>query len=235
MSKPVLLLLPGLTCDDGVWQGQIDGLSNTHDVRVPNFFGLDSFEAMTAATLAMTDGPFAVAGHSMGGRVAMQVADTAPERVERVALLDTGAHLPASGEAASRQVLVDLGEAQGMDAVIAAWLPPMLAAHRQDDKALWNAIADMQRRAGLQTFKGQVRALLNRKDGFAQLGRLRVPTAFITGDQDSWSSPAQHAEMQAATPGSTLTIINDSGHMAPMEQPEAVNAALRKWLEQEPS
>ena len=232
-AKPLLLLLPGLTCDAGVWRAQIDALSDECDVRVPDFFGLDSFDAMTAATLALADGPFAVAGHSMGGRVAMQVADTAPERVRRVALLDTGAHLPDPGEAGRRQVLIDLGEEGGMDAVIEAWLPPMIAAHRRDDKALWNAIADMQRRAGLQTFKRQVRALLNRGDGFDQLSRIRVPTAFITGDQDGWSPPDQHAEMQAAVPGSTLTVISDAGHMAPMEQPEAVTEALRRWLRQE--
>jgi pimeloyl-ACP methyl ester carboxylesterase len=106
----------------------------------------------------------------------------------------------------------------------------MIAPHRQDDKALWDAIAAMQRRAGVAAYRGQMRALLNRPDGFAELDRIKVPTAFITGRFDDWSPPEQHAEMQAHVPGSTLTVIEDSGHMAPMEAPAAVNQALKQWL-----
>jgi pimeloyl-ACP methyl ester carboxylesterase len=229
-AKPVLMLLPGLTCDAAVWAGQTAFFGADYDVLIPSFAGLDSFDAMAAAALALTDRPFALAGHSMGGRVAMHVADLAPERVQRVALLDTGAHPPTPKEAESRQALLDIAEARGIDALIQVWLPPMIAPHRQDDKALWDAIAAMQRRAGVETYRGQMRALLNRPDGFAELDRIKVPTAFITGRFDDWSSPQQHAEMQAHVPGSTLTVIEDSGHMAPMESPAAVNQALKQWL-----
>ena len=232
-AKPVLLLLPGLTCDAAVWRDQIGALKTTCDVRIPDFFGLDSFDAMAAATLALADGPFALAGHSMGGRVAMQVAASAPDRVQRLALLDTGAHPPGPEEAATRQALIEIGEREGMDAVIQAWLPPMIAPDRLGDQALWTAIADMQRRAGLETLKRQIRALLNRGDGFAQLDAVRVPTAFIVGALDSWSPPQQHRDMQAHVPGSVLTVIENCGHMAPMEAPDAVTQALRQWLSQE--
>jgi len=232
MTKPLLLLLPGLMCDAGVWRGQIAAFEGAYDVRVPDFFGLDTFEAMTEAALALAGRPFALAGHSMGGRVAMQVAATAPDRVLRLALLDTGAHLPAPGEAESRLALVATGEREGVEAVIAAWLPPMLAPAHREDRALWDDIAAMQRRAGVQTLKRQQQALLNRRDGFAQLDTVKVPTAFITGALDAWSSPEQHRQMQAHVPGSTLTVIEDCGHMAPMEAPEAVNRALAAWLEQ---
>ena len=232
-AKPVLLLLPGLTCDAAVWRDQILALDSAWDVRVPDFSGLDSFDAMAAATLALADGPFALAGHSMGGRVAMQVAAAAPQRVRRLALLDTGAHLPGPDEAAQRQALIEIGERGGMEAVIAAWLPPMIAPDRRGDQALWSAIADMLRRAGVDTLKRQVRALLNRGDGFAQLDKVRCPTAFIVGALDSWSPPQQHRAMQAHVPGSVLTVIDDCGHMAPMEAPDAVAQALRQWLNPE--
>lgn len=231
MTKPLLLLLPGLTCDAAVWRAQIAAFEGAYDVRVPDFFALDSFEAMAAAALALADRPFALAGHSMGGRVAMQVAATAPDRVLRLALLDTGAHLPAPGEADSRLALVATGEREGIEAVIEAWLPPMLAPARREDRALWDEIAAMQRRAGVETLKRQQKALLNRRDGFAQLDTVKVPTAFITGALDGWAPPAQHREMQAHVPGSTLTVIEDCGHMAPMEAPEAVNRAFAEWLE----
>lgn len=231
MTKPLLLLLPGLMCDAAVWRAQIAAFEPDYEVRVPDFFGLDSFEAMAGAALALADRPFALAGHSMGGRVAMQVIATAPDRVQRLALLDTGAHLPAPGEAESRLALVATGEREGVEAVIQAWLPPMLAPANRENRALWGEIAAMQRRAGVETLKGQQRALLNRRDGFAQLDAVKVPTAFITGALDAWSPPEQHREMQAHVPGSTLTVIEGCGHMAPMEAPEAVNQALAEWLE----
>jgi pimeloyl-ACP methyl ester carboxylesterase len=167
----------------------------------------------------------------MGGRVAMQVAATAPGRVLRLALLDTGAHLPTPGEAESRLALVATGEREGIEAVIQAWLPPMLAPANRGNRALWDEIAAMQRRAGVETLKRQQNALLTRRDGFAQLDTVKVPTAFITGALDGWAPPEQHREMQAHVPGSTLTVIEDCGHMAPMEAPEAVNRAFAEWLE----
>jgi pimeloyl-ACP methyl ester carboxylesterase len=231
-ARPVLLLLPGLMCDAGIWRGQIEALGGAYDVRVPDFFGLDSIEAMAGAALALTDGPFAAAGHSMGGRVAMQVAIMAPERLERIALLDTGAHPVAEGEAAKRQVLLDIGDFAGMDGVARAWLPPMVWPPRLQDRALMDEMTALVLRASVDVLKGQTRALLHRADGFAQLRGIQCPTAFICGRQDIWSPPQQHVEMQACVPGSTLTVIDDCGHMAPAERPQAVTEALVQWLTQ---
>jgi pimeloyl-ACP methyl ester carboxylesterase len=231
-ARPILLLLPGLMCDAGIWRGQIEALGGAYDVRVPDFFGLESIEAMAAAALALTEGSFAVAGHSMGGRVAMQVSVMAPERVERIALIDTGAHPVAKGEEAKRQVLLDIGDVEGMPGVVRAWLPPMVWPPRLEDRALMDEMTALILRASVDVLKGQTRALLHRADGFEQLRRLQCPTAFICGRQDVWSPPGQHEEMQACVPGSTLTVIEACGHMALAERPEAVTQALLQWLTQ---
>jgi pimeloyl-ACP methyl ester carboxylesterase len=231
-DKPVLLLLPGLMCDAEIWRGQIGALSGAYDVRVPDFSGLDSIEAMAEAALALAPGKVAVAGHSMGGRVAMQIAAMAPERVARVCLMDTGAHPVADGEAAKRQVLLDIGDREGMDGVVRAWLPPMIWPPRLADTALMDEMTAMVLRSSVATLKGQTRALLGRTDSFAQLRMIACPTAFIAGRHDVWSPPEQHVEMQALVPGSTLTVIEDCGHMAPAERPEAVTQALTQWLTQ---
>jgi len=230
MTKPLLLLLPGLMCDAGVWRAQIAAFETDYEVRVPDFHALDSFDAMAEAALALADRPFALAGHSMGGRVAMQVAASAPDRVLRLALLDTAAHLPAPGEAETRLGLVRLGERGGIEAVVQAWLPPMLAPRHRQNRAMWDEVAAMLRRAGVPTLRRQQNALLNRRDGFAQLDKVKVPAAFITGALDDLSPPELDRDMQAHVPGSTLTVIEDCGHMAPMEAPEAVNRALAEWL-----
>jgi len=233
MTRPLLLLLPGLTCDAAVWRAQVAAFGGDYEIRIPDLSGFDSFDGMADDALAMADGrPFALAGHSMGGRVAMQVAALAPDKVLRLALLDTGAHLPAPGEAESRLALVATGEREGIEAVIQAWLPPMLAPANRENRVLWDEIAAMQRRAGVETLKRQQHALLTRRDGFAQLDTVKVPTAFITGALDGWAPPEQHRQMQAHVAGSTLTVIEGCGHMAPMEAPDEVNRAFAQWLDQ---
>ena len=124
-----------------------------------------------------------------------------------------------------------MGETQGIDAVIQAWLPPMIAPQRLGDAALWEASAAMIRRAGLSSLRSQQKALLERPDGFAHLDAVKAPTAFIVGALDVWSPVEGHVAMQAHVAGSRLTVIDNCGHMAPMEDPEAVNRALARWLE----
>lgn len=230
MSKPVLFLLPGLICDARIWQDQISALGGSHDVRVPNFYGFDSLSGMAQTVLDDAPERFAVAGHSMGARVALEVLALAPERVERIALLDTGAHPPAAGEAARRQVLVDLINAKGMEAAVEAWLRPMIHPDRLGDAAFMDDMAAMVRRASPAIFEKQVHALLNRPDGFTRLPLITVPCAMIVGRQDSWSPPEQHEAMRGHVPHAVLTVVDDSGHMAPAERPGAVNVALHAWL-----
>ncbi|MEI9892139.1 MAG: hypothetical protein WDN45_18285 [Caulobacteraceae bacterium] len=149
----------------------------------------------------------------------MQIAAMASERLTGVALLDTGAHPVALGEAAKRQVLLDIGDLEGMDGVVRAWLPPMVAPSRLGDTVLMADMVDLVMRADVGVLKRQTHALLTRADGFEQLRRITCPAAFIAGRQDVWSPPEQHVQMQACVPGSTLTVIEDCGHMSPAERP----------------
>jgi pimeloyl-ACP methyl ester carboxylesterase len=229
-ARPVLLLLPGLMCDAWIWRLQAEALEGEYDVRIPDFFGHDSLSAMAEAAIALAPGSFSIAGHSMGARVAMEVVALAPERAERVALLDTGAHPVAEGEAARRQVLVDIGYRDGMKAVADAWLPPMVHPGRLGDEPLMAGLTAMVERASPDIFAKQVRALLNRPDGFTRLPLVRGPCALVVGREDAWSPPDQHEAMRRHIPHAVLTVIEDCGHMAPVERPQAVTAALRAWL-----
>lgn len=229
-ERPTLILLPGLLCDASVWAHQMAHLSDLASVVVAELRGFDSIDAMAESVLAQAPPRFALAGHSMGGRVALEVARRAPERVERLALLDTGIHPRRDGEETSRGALVALARTEGMAAMARRWLPPMVHPERGAEPALMEPLTAMVCATTPDVFAGQQKALLNRRDASVDLPAIACPTAVIVGRQDGWSPPAQHEEIANAIPGAVLTVIEDSGHMSTVERPEAVTAALRLWL-----
>ena len=228
-----IVLLSGLLCDADIWAAQIDTLGAQHDVFCPGFMDQSSIGAMADDVLARAPSSFCLAGHSMGGRVALEIVRRAPERVERLALLATG-HSPAKpGEQIGRYALVQTARQEGMRTMAGRWLPPMLAAARIGDAALIERLTAMVARANPDLFERQIQALLTRPNAFPSLGAIGCPTALVVGRQDTWSPLAQHEEMAIRIPESTVTVIEDSGHMSPVEQPQAVTAALRAWLTME--
>ncbi|NIJ81378.1 alpha/beta fold hydrolase [Xanthomonas cannabis] len=229
--KPPLLLLCGLLCDAAIWQPQREALGDLAEVQVLDFPGFDSIVQMATHVLAGAPPQFALAGHSMGGRVALEIMRQAPQRVTRLALLDTGIAPRREGEREERQALVDLARTQGMQALASAWLPPMLHPDRVDDAALMERLTAMVQRQSPQGFAGQVTALLERPDAAPVLARIRCPTLLGVGRQDAWSPLARHQDMARHIPQARLVVFEDSGHMAPVEAPVAVTAALRDWLQ----
>jgi len=227
-----VFLLPGLTCDRAVWARQIQGLDTTAEVRVPDFRGFDSLQAMAASVLADAPERFSVAGFSMGGRVAMELFRLAGGRVRRLALLDTGAHPVREGERAQRQAFLDVARAEGMGTLAAAWIPGMVHPDRLADAELVADITAMVQRFSLEEFEGQIRALLERPDARKLLPHIHCPTLVACGRQDAWAPLAQHEEITALLPDARLEIIEDSGHMSTMEQPGRVTELLRHWLRQ---
>lgn len=237
MTKPTLFLLPGLLCDEANWAGQCAGLAGLADCQVPLYRSLDSLGAMAEHVLSLAPpGRFSVAGHSMGGRVALEVLRRAPERVERLALLDTGCQPLAPGDAgeqerAGRHQLLALARGGGMRAMGVQWARGMVHPSRIGTP-VFEAILDMIERNTPDHFAGQINALLTRLDASALLPHIRCPVLLLCGSNDSWSPPARHEEMQRAIPGSRLEIIEQSGHMTTLEQPQAVTDALAAWLAQ---
>jgi pimeloyl-ACP methyl ester carboxylesterase len=235
MTTPVLLLLPGLLCDETNWASQRADLAGLADCRVPVYRDLASLGAMADQVLAAAPpGPFALAGHSMGGRVALEVLRRAPERVERLALLDTGCQPLAAGEAgekerAGRHELLALARSDGMRAMGAQWARGMVHPSRVGTP-VFEAILDMIERNTAEQFASQINALLTRPDASALLPGIRCPTLLLCGSDDLWSPPARHEEMQRAITGARLEIIEQSGHMVTLEQPQAVSGALAAWL-----
>lgn len=230
-----LMLLPGLNCDAAVWALQVAALQGQAHCVVPAWGLRDTLTAMARQVLdeAPTE-RFSVAGHSMGGRVALEVMRLAPQRVERLALLDTGTHPLAAGEAgekekAGRMALLKIAQAQGMRVMAQEWAKGMVHPDRIGGP-IFEQVLTMFDRGSAAQYAAQINALLNRLDAAPLLPGIACPTLVLTGRQDAWSGPAQHEAMAAAIPGAQLLIVENSGHMTTMEQPQAVSAALAEWL-----
>jgi pimeloyl-ACP methyl ester carboxylesterase len=223
----MICLLPGLLCDQTIWAAQEEALSEFAEVVIPDFRYVNSIQAMAQIALeAATEDSFLLAGHSMGARVALEVFRLAPERVEGLALLDTGIHPRGEAEPAKRQALIDIARNEGMAAMCAQWLPPML---HPDHAGLIPALTEMVLRSTPDTFANQQKALLDRPDAREVLPMVQCPTLVLCGREDQWSPVRQHEEIAAAIPHSKLVIVEHCGHMSPVEQPEAVTAALLEW------
>ncbi|HMD73283.1 MAG TPA: alpha/beta fold hydrolase [Steroidobacteraceae bacterium] len=229
-ERQPLLLLSGLICDETIWAEIVPRLAAIADLRIYSFPGFDSIETMARHVLATAPPHFALAGHSMGGRVALEILRAEPARVRRLALLNTGARAAEESEARTRRRLVAIAREQGMTALAAQWLPPMMAAPQARVDAVTPRLTRMAERATPESFAAQVKALLERPDHLEMLPTIRVPTLLLSGAEDNWSPLAQHAEMHERIPRSTLVAIPEAGHMAPVEQPAAVAAALEAWL-----
>ncbi len=150
--------------------------------------------------------------------------------MRRLALLNTGARAAEATEARTRKRLVAIAREQGMTALAAQWLPPMMGASPARIAAVTPRLIRMAERGTPESFAAQVRALLERPDQLEVLPTIRVPTLLLSGAEDNWSPLAQHAEMHERIPRSMLVAIPEAGHMAPVEQPAAVAAALEAWL-----
>jgi pimeloyl-ACP methyl ester carboxylesterase len=229
--KPPLVILPGLICDSRMFSETLAAFPGSMVVD-GHYGGTDRIEAMADHALAQMPDCCALLGHSMGARVALEVLRKAPGRVERLALVDTGVHPVKLGEREGRYRLRDLGRAQGMAALVAQWLPPMMAADALRDEALMDRLYAMAVAAGLSTFEAQIEALLHRPSVDALLPTIVCPTVAIVGQEDRWSPVAQHEAIVAAIPGARLRVVQGAGHMMPAEAPLAFNAIVREWLDQ---
>jgi pimeloyl-ACP methyl ester carboxylesterase len=234
MGLTPVVLLPGLVCDATVWAHARASLEARAPVSIPDYGLLDSLGAMAEKVLGEAPPRFALAGHSMGGRVALEVIRRAPERVSALALMDTGIQPLAAGEpgereAAGRHDLLALAREHGMAAMALRWVQGMVWPPRLTDRGLVQAVVDMFARRSADMFAAQIRALLARPDARGVLANIHCPTLVLCGEQDRWAPAQRHRDMAAEIPGATLVLVPECGHMCTMERPEEVTRSLLAW------
>jgi pimeloyl-ACP methyl ester carboxylesterase len=228
--KQSAVLLSGLLCDETFWSDIPQRLSGVAEIQVVSFRGFSSIPAMAQHVLDIAPQRFAVAGHSMGGRVALEIMRAAPRRITGLALLNTGVHAVRDGEPQSRSHLLRLAYQHGMSALAAEWLPPMMGADAARAAELMPRLRAMIERFSADAYAGQVSAMLNRPEVLSVLPTIDVPTLLLSGSDDTWSPVSQQQSIRRRIPHATLFEIHGAGHMAPLERPDSVAIALREWL-----
>lgn len=228
-----LLLIPGTLCDERLWAPQVEALEGRADIRVPRLDASDDLEALARDILDQAPWPrFSVAGLSMGGILALALMRLAPERIERLALLDTNPFAEAPERRAQRVDDIAQAETLGMaryaGEVLAPLYPAEGAAVDPEHSALVVAMAE---RGGLETFRRQAIALRDRPDGSAALASISVPTLVLCGDGDRLCPVSRHTYLADHIPGAELVILEGVGHLSTLQAPEAVTQALAHWLE----
>ena len=230
-SKPSLILIPGLLLTADLWRDQIRDLADLADISVTTEqIRHESMAAIAAAILAGAPERFALAGLSMGGYVALELLRQAPERVVKLALLDTSGRADTPEQTATRRGLIELAEKGNFKGVTPRLLPMLVHASRLDDQPLVERILNQAAEVGRDGFFRQQRAIMGRIDSRPHLREIRCPTLVLCGREDQLTPPDHHMELATGIPDSRLVVVEDCGHLAPMERPERVTAELRRWL-----
>ncbi|MEE1611983.1 alpha/beta fold hydrolase [Microvirga sp. CF3016] len=225
-----LVLIPGLACTARLFEPQITALGADRTIIVADHARDDSIPAMAARLLREAPDKFALAGLSMGGYVAMEVMRQAPQRVERLALLDTSARPDTPEAGQDRRRLIALAEAGRLDEIHAALWPRLVHPEHRGDAALQDIMLEMLRETGPDAYIRQQRAIMARADSRLSLSGIEIPTLVLVGEGDAITPPEIAREMAEMIEWASLAVIPGAGHMSTLEQPDRVTGALQLWL-----
>jgi pimeloyl-ACP methyl ester carboxylesterase len=225
-----IVLLPGLLCDHRLWAAQLPALEARADVLVGDLTRADSVGALAEQMLAAAPARFALAGLSMGGYVAFEILRRAPERVTRLALVDTQARADTEEAKARRRGLMQLAEKGEFKGVTPRLLPLFLGPDALSDPQITGTVQAMAESTGKDAFLRQQMAIMGRPDSRPGLAAIACPTLVLAGREDQITPPELQLEIAAAIPDATLVLLPRCGHLAPLERPEAVTGQLTAWL-----
>jgi pimeloyl-ACP methyl ester carboxylesterase len=226
-----VLILPGLLEDADAFEHQLAALRERATCKVADLTRGETIAALAEQALEQAPaGPLAIAGHSMGGYVALEIARRWPERLERLALLNTHARPDSPESTENRRRLMALAE-KDFPAVIDALIPKLLAPAHQQEQGMTGTIAEMALATGKEAFARQERAIIGRIDSRPRLGEIRVPALVVAGREDQIMPLEWLEELARGIPGARLEVLEGSGHMSSIEKPEEVARLLGRWLE----
>jgi len=231
VAKQGLVLVPGLLCDALLWKAQIEALQGQIKCWVADHTRSKTMAGVAADVLR--DAPFerfALAGLSMGGYVALEIIRQTPQRVHRLALLDTSARADTAEQMEKRRGLIALARRGRFIGVTQGLLPLFIHKSRLADEKLVTTVKEMSRNIGRDAFIRQEEAIMSRADSRLLLPAIACPTLVLCGRQDAVAPLDRHEEMANGISGATLKVIDECGHLSTLERPADVSEALRVWL-----
>lgn len=229
MSKPSLVLCPGLLNDAALWAHQTATLADLADITVADLTGGDSIAALARSVLDAAPDRFVLGGLSMGGYVAFEILRRAPERVAALALFNTSARADTAEGRQRRLDMIDIVGRGGFEKLLPQLMGTQLYA--PNIERLKDGVLAMNRRVGAQAFIRQQTAILNRIDSRPGLSAISCPTLVVGGRQDALTTPEIMGEIAAGIADARFVLVEEAGHFSPLEQPQAVSALLRLWLQ----
>ncbi len=228
--KDALVLLPGMMCDTRLYTRQIEALSSEHSIMVAPLTGGSSMQSMAQEVLAQTPEKFALAGLSMGGIVAMEVLRQAPDRVNRLALLDTNPLAETPERQALRAPQIERAKAGGLRAIMRDEMKPSYLTDGPHRNAILDLCMAMAEGLGAEVFCRQSIALRDRPDQCNTLQQYSGPTLILCGEDDKLCPVKRHELMRDLMTDAHLAVIPGAGHLPVLEQPERTTAELQRWL-----
>ena len=226
-----VIFLPGLLCDEKLFAPQVSALQGQYEIEVPNLGGYDSFEAMARGVLAATRFErFALAGLSMGGALAMNMVRWHPARIDRLAVLDANPRADDEARRQNRRRQLAQARELGVGNLTRNELSKVYLAPQNQTPELIDIAVQMAQGHGADVYERQLNALMGRQDSIDHLSAYNGPTLVLCGELDALCLPQWHVGMADAFPNATLSVIPGAGHLATIEAPAEVNAALLEWL-----
>ena len=227
-----IILLPGLLCDERLFAPQVAELEKDYAIEIPNLGGYASFEEMSRAVLDQTKFErIALAGLSMGGALAMNMALWHPDRIERLGILDANPGADDEARKQNRRRQLATARELGVGELTRTELSKVyLAPHNQTEELVGLAVK-MAEGHGVDVYERQLTALMSRNSVREEIGTYQGPSLVLCGAMDALCLPQWHEEMAQSLPNAILTMIPDAGHLATVEAPEAVNSAMLAWLQ----
>ncbi|MCP4621489.1 MAG: alpha/beta fold hydrolase [Bradyrhizobium sp.] len=225
-----ILLVPGLACSPRIFAPVVPALWRLGPVTVANHIRDDNLGAIARRILAEAPPRFALAGHSMGGYIAFEIMRQAPDRVAKLALINTQARPDTPEASERRRGMMARAKAGEYRAILDELFPGFVHPSRRGDAALRQLVHDMGDDVGAEGFVRQQTAIIARVDSRPALAWIKCPTLVLTGDEDSTIPNSLSREMADGIHGARLVILPNCGHFPPPEQPEATAAALVEWL-----
>jgi len=229
MNEP-LLLLPGMMCDSRLFTPQIAAFSLNRPVMIAPLVGRETFSDLAEDILTHAPPRFALAGLSMGGIAAMEIFRQAPERVSRLALLDTNPLAEPVEKATERDFQIERVRDGGLRAVMHDEMKPNYLTNGPHTGRILDLCMAMAEDLGAEVFAAQSRALQQRRDQSKTLTSVGVPTLILCGEDDTLCPLERHEMMRDLVPGARLAVVPGAGHLPVLEQPERTNEEISLWL-----